>query len=309
MKILVTGGCGFIGSHIVDAYVEAGHEVVVADKKKSNLFTYKNDQATYYQIDLTDSKKVINLVEKIKPDIINHHAANISLVKSIEKPLYDAKNNITAIINLLEASKKYHVPKIIFASSAGALYSGGTRLPFTEKTPTNPISPYGVSKLASEYYIKVYAELYALNYVILRYSNVYGPRQNNTLRPIVSVLIENLKNNQQPTINNDGSQTRDFLYVEDLKSANMLALAYMENTSFNISSESETSILKLFTQIKKMMKSNIEPKFKSKKIKEQQRSYISNAKAKKKLGWKPKHTLRKGLSKTIEWYQKKVANG
>ncbi len=303
MKILVTGGCGFIGSHIVDAYIEAGHEVVVADKKKSNLFAYKNNQANYYQIDLTDSKKVNSLFEKIKPDIINHHAANISLAKSIEKPLYDAKNNITAVINILESAEKHGTKKIIFASSAGALYSGNTSLPFTEKTSTNPISPYGVSKLASEYYIKVYAELYALEYVILRYSNIYGPRQNNTLKPIVSVFIEDLKNDQQPIINNDGSQTRDFLFVEDLKSANLLALTYKKNACFNISSESETTIAKLFTKIKQMLKSNIEPKFKSKKIKEQQRSFISNAKAREKLGWNPKYNLKQGLSKTIEWYR------
>ncbi len=303
MKILVTGGCGFIGSHIVDAYIEAGHEVAVADKKKSNLFPYMNNRAKYYQIDLTDSKKVNSLFEKLKPDVVNHHAANISLAKSIEKPLYDAKNNITAVINILESAKKHGTEKIIFASSAGALYSGNTSLPFTEKTSTNPISPYGVSKLASEYYIKVYAELYALKYVILRYSNIYGPRQNNTLKPIVSVFIEDLKNNQQPIINNDGSQTRDFLYVEDLKSANLLALTYKKNACFNISSGSETSISKLFTKIKQMLKSNIEPKFKLKKIKEQQRSYISNAKARQKLGWNPKYNLKQGLLKTIEWYR------
>lgn len=305
MKVLVTGGCGFIGSHVVDAYVDAGHEVIVADKKKVHTFQYKNVGATYFQIDLTDSKKVSELINEIEPDVINHHAANISLSKSIEKPLYDAKNNTTAIINLLESARKFGVQKFIFASSAGALYSKDSKLPFTEKTPTNPISPYGVSKLASEHYIKVYASLYGLKYVILRYSNVYGPRQNSKLKPVVSVFIESLIQDKQPTIHNKGDQTRDFLYVEDIKSANVLALNYNENECFNIASETENSIWETYKIIETILKKNFEPKFKEKMVKEQHRSYISNKKAKKKLGWKPKHTLRNGLIKTIEWYEKK----
>lgn len=304
MKILVTGGCGFIGSHIVDAYVDAGHEVIVADKKKYNLLSYKNKKATYYQINLTNSKKVNDLIRKEKPDIINHHAANISLTRSIDKPLYDAKNNITAIINLLESAKKHGTKKIIFASSAGALYSKNTKLPFTEKTLTNPISPYGVSKLASEHYIKVYSELYGIKHVILRYSNIYGPRQNNKLKPVIAIFIGKILNNKQPTVNNDGLQTRDFLFVEDLKSANLLAVNYNKNDFFNISSGKETTIIKTLNTIKSILNSKIEPIYKDKKIKEQHRSYITYQKAKEKLGWQPKYSLKKGLIETIKWHEK-----
>lgn len=303
MKILVTGGCGFIGSHIVDAYIQAGHKVVVADKKDSNLFPYKNPKALYYQLDLAHSKRVNSLIELQKPDIINHHAANISLAKSIEKPLFDAKNNISAIINLLEATKKYNIPKIIFASSAGALYSGNTALPFTEKTPTSPLSPYGVSKLASEHYIKTYAKLYGLKYVILRYSNVYGPRQSSDLKPVISVFIDNLLKNKQPIINNDGTQTRDFLFVEDLKSANILALDYDKNACLNVSSGKETSIVDIFKIVKTITKSTLDAEFKHKKIIEQYRSVISYEKIKQALNWQPQHSLEKGIKETIKWYE------
>lgn len=304
MKILVTGGCGFIGSHVVDAYVDHGHDVIVIDKKNSSDIAYSNKKATYLQIDLTDSKSVNSIIKAEKPDAINHHAANISLTKSIEEPLYDADNNISAIINLLEAAKNNNKPKILFASSAGALYSQSTTLPFTEKTSPQPISPYGVSKLASENYIKVYSHLYGIEFVILRYSNIYGPRQNSNLKPVISTFIEQLMKNETPTIYNNGIQTRDFLYVEDLKNANLLALYYPENDTFNIASNTEYSIFETFKKIQSILEKNIQPNLEDKKIKEQQKSRISYEKAHRKLGWKPTITFDTGLERTIDWYTK-----
>ncbi|MBU0974853.1 NAD-dependent epimerase/dehydratase family protein [Patescibacteria group bacterium] len=307
MKILVTGGCGFIGSHIVDAYIKLGHEVIIADKRQANLLPYKNPSASYFQINLTKSKEINKLIEDEKPDVINHHAANISVTNSLEKPLNDA-NNITSVINLLEAAKKYKVKKIIFASSAGAIYSEDKTLPFTEKTQPFPITPYGVSKLAGEYYIKAYSKICGIKYVILRYSNVYGPRQNNKNKSVISIFIENIINGKRLTINNNGDQTRDFIFVSDLVYANVLALKYDINNCFNISSQTETSIKDLSKKIKGMFNSEIKIKYKKMKSIEQNRSYISNKKALKELKWKPKVTLKQGLIETVKWYERNFKN-
>lgn len=307
MKILVTGGCGFVGSHIVDAYVKCGHEVIVADKKKATYLPYKNLSATYFQIDLTNSEKVNKLIANEKPDIINHQAANISISSSLKNPLNDA-DNILSVINLLEASKNNAVKKMIFASSAGAIYSENKTLPFTERTEPFPITPYGVSKLSGEYYIKAYSKMYGIKYVILRYSNAYGPRQNSKYKSVISVFIENIVNEKLPTINNDGNQTRDFIFVSDVALANVIALDYNSNDIFNISSQTETSIKTLCTKIKIILKSNTEIKYKEKIIQEQKRSYISNRKALEKLKWKPIVTLKQGLAETIKWYERKIKN-
>lgn len=303
MKILVTGGCGFIGSHVVDYYVKNGYEVVVADQTKKNNISYANKSAKYVQIDLTDQKAVNSLLQKENPSCINHHAANISLSKSITEPLFDAKNNITAIINILEAMKNNSIPKIIFASSAGALYSQDIKLPFTEKTPTIPISPYGVSKLSSEKYIEVYSKLYNIKYVILRYSNVYGPRQKDHHGAIVPTLIHRISLNKPVTIFNDGQQTRDFLFVGDVALANLLATNYPKNDIFNISSQTETTILKLNSTIESILKKKAHIMFKKKTVAEQKRSFISNKKANLKLKWKSKSSLHSGLSETVRWYE------
>jgi len=262
-------------------------------------------KAKYFQINLTNSKKVNELIKSERPQIINHHAASISLTKSIKNPMFDANNNISSIINLLEAAKKYSVKKIIFASSGGALYSSDSQDPYTEQDVLSPISPYGVSKLSSEHYIKVYSYLYGLDYVIFRYSNVYGPRQNVLLKPVISVFIEKLLSNKNPTIFNNGMQTRDFIYVEDLKEANILALDYKKNEIFNICLQKETQINELFNIIQKMIKSDIKPIFKIKKVKEQNQSLLSYKKAKSKLKWKPKYSLKKGLEETITWHENK----
>lgn len=307
MKILITGGCGFIGSHIVDAYIKCGHEVIVADKKKADLLSFKNSSATYFQINLLKTKEVNNLIEKEKPDIINHHAANISVTNSIKKPLNDA-DNIKSVINILEAAKNNAVKKIIFSSSAGAIYSESKTLPFTEKTTAFPITPYGVSKLAGEYYVKAYSKIYGINYTILRYSNVYGPRQNSKYKTVISVFIKNIINKKNLTINNDGNQTRDFIFVSDVVNANILAIKHDSNDCFNISSQTEVSINDLSKKIKKMLNSNNKIKLKNKKNPEQRRSYISNKKALKDLGWKPKTSLKQGLVESIKWYERNNKN-
>ena len=307
MKILVTGGCGFIGSHVVDAYIKCGYEVIVADKRKISLLPYKNKSATYFQINLMNSIAINKLIADERPDIINHHAANISVTDSLKNPLNDS-DNITAIINLLEAAKNNAVKKIIFASSAGAIYSKSKTLPFTEKTESFPISPYGVSKLAGEYYIKAYSKICGIKYVILRYSNVYGSRQSNKFKTVIPIFIENITNNQIPLIYNDGNQTRDFVFISDVVDANLLALNYNSNDCFNISSQTETSIIKLCKTIKKILNSKIEIKYENKKEPEQRRSYVSNKKALNKLRWKPKVTLKQGLIKTIKWNEGKNKN-
>lgn len=303
MKILVTGGCGFIGSHVTDAYIEHGYKVIVADLVSTNNLHYVNKSAEYVQIDLTDSEAVDKLIQKEKPNCINHHAANISLARSIEEPLFDAKNNITAIINILESMKRHGIPKIVFASSGGALYSHSSQLPFTEKSAEQPVSPYGASKLCAEKYIQVYAHLYGISFTILRYSNVYGPRQNTALNPVVAKFITKILQQSPVTVFNNGTQTRDFLYVHDLKSANLLATMYTTSDIFNISSATETSIKKLLDILSSITKSKPNIIYKNRTVKEQEQSVLSFKKAQKKLGWKPTTPLLEGLTETINWYE------
>jgi len=306
MKILVSGGAGFIGSQIVDAYLRERHELVVIDDlsrgKKKNLAK----KAKFYQIDICDQKKLNQILEKEKPEIINHHAAQVELRKSISNPQLDVQINILGSINLLESAIKIQVKKFIFASTGGALYGEQKKFPADETHPIQPLSPYGIAKRAVELYLYYYHQVHNLEYVSLRYSNVYGPRQDPYGEAgVVAIFCEKLWGGALPKINGDGEQTRDFVYVQDVVEANVLALKQGVIGEFNIGTGKESSVNQIYKILSEIIGSKITPQYGPGKKGEQMRSALDPALAQKALGWKPKITLEQGLKLTAEFFKPK----
>lgn len=303
MRILVTGGAGFIGSNIVDRYINAGHTVCVVDNLSTGNKKNINRKAKFFKIDIR-SKRLEEIFKKFKPHIVNHHAAQIDVRKSVNDPLFDADVNILGTINLLNLSVKYRVGKFIFASTGGAIYGEQEKFPADESHPTNPVSPYGVAKLCAEQYIKYFNIQYKLPFVCLRYSNVYGPRQNpHGEAGVVAIFIQKLLDGKTPVINGDGLQTRDFVYVSDVVDANLKATTSDFSGILNIGTSIETSIKTIYTLITKGLNMNKEPVFGPAKPGEQRRSCITNLLAREKIGWSPVYTLENGLKETIEYFK------
>lgn len=297
MKVLVTGGAGFIGSHLVDEASEEGYDVVTIDNLNNGKLENLNKDAKFYKVDIVDIDNLSLVFEKEKPDYIIHLAAQISLRESLKNPIYDAEQNILGSINILECCRKFNVKKVVYASSA-AVYGFPKYLPVDEKHPINPFSPYGVSKHTVEHYLQYYHENFEIDYIILRYSNVYGERQDPLGEAgVIAIFIDKLKKGERPIIFGDGEQTRDFIYAKDVVEANLLALEKeTENKVFNISTNTETSVNELFKKIKEIMNSNINPIYKN-PIKEVRNIRLDNSLAEKELNWKPKVELNEGLKK------------
>jgi UDP-glucose 4-epimerase len=298
--ILVTGGAGFIGSHLVDVLIERGHQVIIVDNlstgKKENI----NKKAKFYKIDIC-SPKIGEIFKKEKPEIVFHLAAQINVRKSIENPLKDAKTNILGSLNVLENCKKYKIKKIIFASSAG-VYGEAKILPTSEDYPVNPDSPYRIAKLTVENYLKFYKKNFGLKFISLRFSNVYGPRQDSKGEAgVVAIFIEKLLRGEKPTIFGNGNQTRDFIFVEDAVSACLKAMEYKgEKEIFNIGTGIETSINELYEIISKLLRTKIKPKYAPEKPGDLKRSCLDISLAKRELKWRPKFDLEKGLRKLFQ---------
>ena len=297
MKVLVTGGAGFIGSHLVDEALEEGYDVVTIDNLNNGKLENLNKDAKFYKVDIVDIDNLSLVFEKEKPDYIIHLAAQISLRESLKNPIYDAEQNILGSINILECCRKFNVKKVVYASSA-AVYGFPKYLPVDEKHPINPFSPYGVSKHTVEHYLQYYHENFEIDYIVLRYSNVYGERQDPLGEAgVIAIFIDKLKKGERPIIFGDGEQTRDFIYAKDVVEANLLALEKeTENKVFNISTNTETSVNELFKKIKEIMNSNINPTY-EKPIKEVRNIRLDNSLAEKELNWKPKVELNEGLKK------------
>lgn len=305
MKILVTGGAGFIGSHVVDAYVKLGHQVLVIDNlitgKRENL----NSKAKFYELDIRNKKAVEEIFAKEKPEILNHHAAQMDVRKSVADPIYDAEVNILGLLNLLEVGIKNNLTRVIFASSGGVVYGDAQVFPTPETyEPKHPLSPYGVAKLTSEHYLHFYYKNYGLPSVILRYANVYGPRQDPFGEAgVVAIFSQKILRHEQPIINGDGRQTRDYVYVGDVVEANILALEKERNEVLNIGTEVETSVNDIFRHLVKISKSSLAEKHGPPKQGEQKRSVLNCQKAKKILGWVPKFSLADGLEQTLQFFK------
>ncbi len=306
MNILVTGGAGFIGSHVVDAYIELGHNVVVVDNLSTGSIENLNPNAKFYQLDIRDDK-VEGIFKLEKIDVVNHHAAQMDVRKSVEDPIYDADVNIIGSLKLLQFSIKYGVKKFIFASTGGAIYGEQDYFPADEEHPTRPLSPYGVAKLTVEKYLYFYKEVHGLNYVALRYANIYGPRQNpHGEAGVVAIFTSKMLKGEQPIINGDGFQTRDYTYVGDVVRANVLALNYDKSDIFNIGTGLETDVNTLFHKLKSLTGANCEEFHGPAKPGEQRRSVISYDKIYKTLGWKPEVSLDEGLRLTVEFFKNKL---
>ncbi len=305
MKILVTGGAGFIASHIVDAFIAKGYEVCVVDNLSTGHREFVNQKAVFYKADIRDKKEIEKIFQKEKPDILNHHAAQISVRNSVDDPINDAEINLIGLLNLLEAGKKTGVKKAIFASSGGVVYGEAQKMPTSESyTPLQPLSPYGVSKLASEYYLHFYYKTCGIPFVALRYSNVYGPRQNpHGEAGVVAIFSLKLLHGHVPVINGDGRQTRDYVYVADVVRANVLAAKKSIVGAFNIGTGKETDVVKIYEKIKKSTDSQIVAKYGPAKDGEQKRSCLDASMAAEKLGWKPQVDLSKGLDLTVKYFK------
>lgn len=306
MKILITGGAGFIGSHIVDKYIETGNEVVVIDNLSTGNIKNLNPNAKFYQIDITD-EKIIEIFEKEKFDVLNHQAAQIDVRISVNDPCFDAKTNIIGSLNLYEAARKTGVKKIIFASSGGAVYGEQVNFPAEETDPTEPVSPYGITKLVNEKYLNYYKLVHNIDFVALRYANVYGPRQNFLGEAgVVAIFIHKMLTNGQPVINGDGFNTRDYVYVSDVVDANLIALKEDCSGIFNIGTGIEHNVNFIFSKLKELTASQCLEVHGEPKAGEQRRSVISFKKIQNAFGWQPKVDFEKGLAMTVDYFKKSL---
>ncbi len=301
-KVIVTGGAGFIGSHIVDLLIKKGYEVVIIDNLTTGYKDNINPKAKFYKIDIT-SPLLKKVFKKEKTNFVIHLAAHINLRDSINKPIMDADNNIIGSINLLECCKQFKTKKIVYASSV-AVYSD-QKLPYKEEQQILPTSPYGISKYTVELYLHAYNQLYGLDYVSLRYGNTYGPKQNPKGEAgVIAIFIDNALKNKTLFINGDGKQTRDFTYVEDVATATLLALEKSTNKRiFNVGSNNETSVNQIYKSLKRLLNINMNVKYRPVIKGEIYRMCLDNNLIKKKIGWKPKYDFKEGLKKTVWWFK------
>ena len=305
MKVLVTGGAGFIGSHIVDRLIFEGHEVVVVDNLSTGKKRNINKAAKFYKSDILHSK-LEKIFKKEKPEIISHHAAQIDVRRSTDDPLFDAQVNILGLIHLLECGVKYGSRQVIFASSGGAIYGEQYQFPASETHSTCPVSPYGISKLAGEKYLYYYKQNRGLEYACLRYANVYGPRQDPFGEAgVVAIFTQKLLRKEQAIINGNGMQTRDYVYVDDVVEANMAAMQArpLHTDTFNVGNGVETSVNQLYKMLQELTESAIKEIHGPEKRGEQVRSCLASSKIQKLLEWEPKVPLKTGLQKTVEYFR------
>jgi UDP-glucose 4-epimerase len=304
-KVLVTGGAGFIGSHIVDALIERDYNVVVVDNLSSGKIENVNKKARFYKMDIK-SRQLEQVFRKEKPQIVSHQAAQKNVRLSVENPAFYLEDNGIGTINLLENCVKHKAEKVVFASTGGALYDS-TLLPAKEDSKINPLSPYGITKLLCELYLKFYNETYGLRFTSLRYSNVYGPRQDfEGEAGVIAIFANSILKEKIPIIFGDGNQTRDFVYVDDVVRANIESIENpkADNKIFNISACRETSVNQVFLMLKKITGYEGKAIHAKPKKGEIRRIFLSYNRAYKIIGWKPSVSLEQGLEKTVEWYRK-----
>jgi UDP-glucose 4-epimerase len=302
MKILVTGGAGFIGSHVVDRYVSRGHQVVVVDNLSTGRPEYMDPRATLYRVDIR-SPRLAEIFEAERPEVLSHHAAQMDLRRSVADPSFDAQVNILGTLNLLECCRRAGVRRVIFASTGGAIYGDGAPPPTPEDHPTRPASPYGISKLAAEHYLACWEALYGIRVLALRYANVYGPRQNPKGEAgVVAIFAHRLLADTEALINGDGEQTRDYVYVDDVAEANLRALERPDLSGVvNIGTGVETSVNDLFRRLARAADLRGAPRHGPPKPGEQRRSALDSGLAKRLLGWNPEVNLDEGLRRTVEY--------
>jgi UDP-glucose 4-epimerase len=303
MKILVTGGAGFIGSHVVDQFLQAGHEVVVVDDLSTGRERNLNPEARFYQMDIRDPK-LMQVFENERPELVDHHAAQMDVRKSVVDPMFDADVNIRGSLNLMECARRTGVRKIVYISSGGAAYGEPVYLPCDEDHPINPLCPYGVTKHTVEHYLFLYKELYGLDYAVLRYPNVYGPRQDPYGEAgVVAIFTGCMLKSEPVTINGSGQQERDFVFVGDCARANLLVAGQSPVGIYNLGWGIGTNINQIFNELKKIIHYPLEAKYGPAKAGETFKIYLNAQKAKDELGWQPTLSLEEGLRLTVDYFR------
>jgi UDP-glucose 4-epimerase len=301
--VLATGGAGFIGSHLADALLKRGDEVIVIDDLSTGSSQNLNPDAEFHQLDIR-SRQAAELVRRRRPDAIVHHAAQMSVSRSVREPAFDADVNLMGSINLLEAARQAEA-RFIFASTGGALYGDADILPTPETYPAWPVSPYGVSKLAFEHYLHCYGVQHGLGYTALRYANVYGPRQNpHGEAGVVAIFCLNLLSAEPPTVNGDGKQTRDFIHVADVVRANLAALDSDQRGHFNVGTGRHCDINTLFEMIEGRMEVSIGKRHGPARPGDQRTSVLDSSLIAEKLGWRPEMSLEAGVADTVDWFRR-----
>ncbi len=304
-KILLTGGAGFIGSHLAEAFLRQGHEVAVVDNLSSGRREQVPAGAQFYPYDIR-SRETFDLIGRLRPQVLVHHAAQMSVRRSVADPVMDARENILGSLNLFQAAAGVGMEKILFASTGGAMYGDQAPVPAREEDRPLPECPYGVAKLAVEHYLHFYQREYGITPIALRYANVYGPRQNGLGEAgVVAIFIEKFLAGEQPLINGDGLQSRDFVYVEDLVAANLAALDYPRAGVFNIGTGRETDILTVYLQLQGIIGSPLGPAHGPAKPGEQRRSALDSTRAGKLLDWQPRLSLAEGLARTVAAFRER----
>jgi len=329
--VLVTGGAGFIGSHIVDLFIENNYKVVVVDDLSSGREENLNKKAQFYKLSITDKKRLIEVFQQERPDYVSHQAAQISVSLSVRDPLFDAQTNILGSLNLLQCCIDYQVKGIIFASSGGTIYGEPEHFPVSEDHPFRPLSPYGISKVTVEHYLNFYQKNYNLDYVSLRYGNVYGPRQDPYGEAgVIAIFIEKMLKGEIPTINGDGEYIRDYVYVGDVAQANLLAIENMlklakvvrkekkekiveeityniyniNNNSFNLGTGVGTSVNELFHLLREIIKFPHSANYGPPRPGDLRENILDCRLIKRVLSWQPEVDLSEGLKKTVDWFKR-----
>jgi UDP-glucose 4-epimerase len=303
LKVLVTGGAGFIGSHLVDSLIERGDEVTVVDNLSTGCIENVNPRSKLYEINVGDPE-LSKIFERERPDIVSHHAAQIDLRRSVTEPLFDAQQNILGGLNIIINSVRYGVAKFIYASTGGAVYGEPQYLPVDENHPINPSSQYGVSKHTVEHYLNLYSLQHGLNYVILRYPNVYGSRQNPLGEAgVVAIFARQMMAGERPTIFGPGDKTRDYTHVSDVVASNLLAIEQGGNITCNIGTGVETSDQEIFNALAEALGYEGSPLYTSVRPGEIQRISLDWSKAERELGWRPRLSLEEGVEKTVGYYK------
>lgn len=307
MKVIVTGGAGFIASHIVDKLIKKGNHVVIIDNLSNGKEEYINPNAVFYKADTT--KEIDNIFEKEKPEVVIHAAGQVEVRRSIDDPIYDAKINILGTINVLEACRKNKVKKIIYTATGGARVGNPEYLPVDENHSINPCSPYGISKHTAEHYIKMYSQLYGIDYLIFCFGNVYGPRDDPKSKRVIAVFADKMLHGESPVIFGNGNQTRDFLYVEDLAEFIVDCIdKNPEHKLFHLADGKQVSVNEICNILKKISGFKGDALHTDAIKGEVTDIVLDISLAKKELGWNSKHDITEGLQKTFNWFKNKRIN-
>ena len=303
MKVLVTGGAGFIASHVVARYLDHGFQVVIVDDLSTGRLSNLDPRAAFYRLDIR-SPSLAEVFDKERPDYVNHHAAQMDVRRSVAQPLFDADVNILGSINLIECAKRFQVKRFIYISTGGAVFGEPEYLPCDEDHPIHPICQYGISKHTVEHYLYLYQVNYGLNYTVLRYPNVYGPRQDpHGEAGVVAIFTGQMLADQQVFINGDGEQQRDFVYVGDCARANLLALTREADGIYNLGTGRGTSINEIFQALKNITGYQRPAAYRPAKLGETRRIYLDASKARQRLEWSPEVELEAGLADTVAYFR------